>query len=38
MAISGYRQLRLVALQRLLFLVWGIESRQHRAPRVLIEK
>jgi hypothetical protein len=38
MAVSGYRWRRVIALQRLLFLIWGTESRQHRAPRVLIEK
>jgi hypothetical protein len=29
---------RLLLLQRVLFLVWGVESREHRAPRVLIDR
>jgi hypothetical protein len=29
---------RFFALQRLMFLVWGVESHAHRAPRVLIDR
>jgi hypothetical protein len=28
----------LFLLQRFMFLVWGVESRGHRAPRVLIDR
>jgi hypothetical protein len=32
------RQRRLISLQRLLFLVWGVGTHDHRAPRVLIDR
>jgi hypothetical protein len=34
----GFRWRRLSALQRLLFLVWGVGLHEHRTPRVLIDR